>query len=209
MTQSHRTLIITVIALFLSFEGFSQGYLDDLAKQSCECLESIPQDMELNNLNMELGLCMLKAAKPYEKKLKKDHDINLSKIATEGQDVGERLGALIGVGMMAYCPDGMMAIVKMNQQNNEDMKVSDNTTTGNVNEITKDTFISFAIRTDNGITTKYYWLTPIETDLNLPFDYEKLINSNITVTYTEMEMYDDRIKEYRPFKVINSLKKLD
>lgn len=209
MTQIKSTLIITIISLFFNLEGFSQAYLDDLAKQSCECFESIPKQKDANSFNMEFGLCMLKAAKPYEKKLRKDHGIDLSNLASEGHSMGEKLGALIGMNMMSYCPDAMMEIAKTTQEDNKEVIEVDAVVSGTVNDIGNDTFISFSIKSENGISAKYYWLTPIKTDINLPVDYEKLINNNITVTYTEMDMYDDRIKEYRPFKIITSLKKID
>jgi len=51
--------------------GFSQSYVDEIAKETCECLNHISEDLDAEKYTLELGLCMINAASPYKKSLKK------------------------------------------------------------------------------------------------------------------------------------------
>ncbi|MBA4053558.1 MAG: hypothetical protein C0490_02495, partial [Marivirga sp.] len=88
--------------LFIA-DVFSQEYMDKIVVQSCECLGKVSEDLEGQQYNVELGLCMIEASMPYKKQLRKDYDINLDQIENEG----EKLGRIIGLKMVAVCPTAL------------------------------------------------------------------------------------------------------
>ncbi|MGC3943129.1 MAG: hypothetical protein QM762_01095 [Chryseolinea sp.] len=109
-------LLITLLALTFG-KAFSQDYLEVITKKSCSCLEDVPETLNNEEYNMKLGICIIEASMPYKKQIKKNHNIDLDNIETEGQN----LGRLIGLKMATVCPD---ALVKVTQK-----------TKGSVNEI--------------------------------------------------------------------------
>ena len=51
---------------------FSQDYMQKIAQETCTCVAGVPDTLKGQLLEVELGICMIKAATPYQKKLKKD-----------------------------------------------------------------------------------------------------------------------------------------
>ncbi len=94
-----RNILITIL-ITISTIGFSQDYIDKIALKTCEFLNTVSDTIEPERLNLELGFCMIEAAKPYKKQLKRDYNIDFSKIDTYGKE----LGMIIGLKMTSVCP---------------------------------------------------------------------------------------------------------
>lgn len=174
--------------------------MEDIAKESCDCLSKISDTLETERFNVEFGLCILAAAKPYKKQIKKDYDINLDNITREG----EQLGEIIGIQMATTCPDILMKMVNRVEQG-DILDVSENVVTGQVTAISDDKFVEFSIRDELGKISKYYWFTFIETDIQLSTDYKSLKDKFVQVHYITQEFFDARIGEYRTFKIIEKI----
>lgn len=183
---------------------FSQDYMDDIVIKSCECLTKVSDTLELNRLHMELGLCMINASMPYKKELLKDYDIDLNNIDSEG----EKLGTMIGLRMAGTCPNELIKLAEQTGELDQEIienQYVENVTIGEITKIDSDLFIAFTIKDEKGKSSKFYWLTFIESDFDLS-DYSTLINKNVSVTYTTQELYDNKIQEYRLFNIISSIK---
>ena len=140
--------LMKYIAVFFFFlfitDSFSQQYMDKIVVQSCECLGKVSETLEPEQYNVELGLCMIEASMPYKKQLKKDYDINLDQIESEG----EKLGRVIGLKMVAVCPT---ALVRMTKKNQETKKTeADDTIEGIITNVESDFFVSFHLKDDSG-----------------------------------------------------------
>ena len=195
-----------LIILFVSISNitFSQDYMDDIATKGCECLKSLPDSLENTRFNMELGACMIEAAKTYKKKLKRDYDIDFEKIDTQG----EELGRLVGIRMATICPDILVkAAERSNKSKEED--VAKNIIEGKVTNIIDDKFVEFSIKDENGKVSKYYWLTFIESNVELTNNYKSILDENVRITFFTQEFFDGRISEYRTFNIIQKLEKVD
>lgn len=185
--------------------------MDDIVNKACECLTNIPDTLDTQQYNMELGLCILEASSPYKKKLKKDFDIDLDKIDTEG----ESLGRLIGVRMTTVCPDALISISKRSAQKKlekEPLEISDlgfEKAHGFITNIEDDYFVVFSVKDENGKITKFYWLTFIDSSIELTQNYDALVGKTANISYEEMEFFDPKISEYRTFNVIKELLLLD
>jgi hypothetical protein len=176
--------------------------MDTIARESCACVEKM-QDTEMTDTYVaQLGVCMIVASEPYKEQLKEDHDIDFSEIDKEG----ERLGRIIGVKMLSVCPDVMLALTKkMNDYKaGKNKQVNEQVVSGKVAKIETDQFLVLHIKDNTGKTTKFYWLEFVKSD----FDTGKingLPGKKVEVTFTDVELFDPQIKEYRKFSVIREL----
>lgn len=192
--------ILVILLISGAHVVFSQDYMTTIAEKSCACLEKVPDTLETQQFNMELGLCMIEASMPYKKQIKKDHNINLENIDTEG----EKLGRLIGIKMVSVCPN---ILVKMTSTSKSRVNAKQNAeeAEGTITKIEKDFFVTFSIKDGSGKVNKYYWLTAIESDSDLVNNYSSLEGKSVSIAYKPIELFDPRINEYRQFLVIQEL----
>ncbi|MCB9174109.1 MAG: hypothetical protein H6589_05830 [Flavobacteriales bacterium] len=196
-----RYLIGLFFSIIISTSGFSQDYMKIIATKSCDCLDIMSDTLDVEESNMELGLCMIDASIPYKKQLKKDHDINFDKIAEHG----ERLGTIIGLEMASICPTKLLKLSKSREKGEAEYEYSNQIIQGEVVKIEDDLFVTIHLKDDFGKTAKYYWFTFIQSDYNLPLDYKSLIGKNIVITYNPQEFFDPRIVEYRRYNIISRI----
>lgn len=192
---------LIIIALFISNLIFSQKYMDEIAQESCKCIEKVADTLELNRRQMEIGFCMIEAASPYKKKLKKDYGIDFDYI----DEHAEELGRIIGLRMASFCPDAIMNVANSVNEGPPLEDLSENITTGKVIAIKDNLFVEFSIRDEQGKIAKFYWLTFVESDIQLSMEYRSLKDQNIQVHYSTQEFFDARINEYRTFNIIEKI----
>ncbi len=189
--------------LFLSPGVFAQDYMDEIAKEACACLDQIPEQLDAEEYNMKLGFCMIEAALPFKKQLKKDHGVDMNKIDVEG----EALGQLIALKMVGVCPEGLMKMAdkvnEVDQQNDLNM-LELKEYQGVISKVEDDQFVIFSVKNELGRNTKFYWLTFVESNIELSFKYKSLVDDLVKITYVSQEFYDARIGEYRIFNIIHS-----
>jgi len=197
--------ILLVLLFSISLFGFSQKYLVKIAEESCVCLENISDTINPEQINMEMGMCIIEAAIPYKKQLLKDHDIDMDQI-----DVyGEKLGMLIGVKLASVCPNTLLRVTKLgNTVSEEEPEEIDDIqiVNGTVTRIEDDQFVIFSIKDETNRLSKYYWLSGIESDIDITSNYLELLNKDIRIAYETIELFDPRIQVYRQFKVITEIK---
>ncbi|MFM1879173.1 MAG: hypothetical protein RLZZ241_2039 [Bacteroidota bacterium] len=181
-----------------------EDYMKTLVEKACQCLSEITEEDELTSVN--LGLCIINEAAKYKDELLLDHQINMANIDQEG----EALGRLVALEMLTQCPEQLKRMV--NARQSED-KVQDQaededvgySITGQVKSIQKSDFINFSITSQDGKTSKFYWLTFIEGNIDLQQEFESLTGKTVEVNYSEIELYDYNLGEYRTFNIIDSL----
>ena len=177
--------------------SFSQDYMDDIALKTCECLNNLPDNLEQEKMQESLGFCLINAASRHKKKIKKDFKFDFN---TMNAKQGEELGRAVGVKMATVCPD---VLIQMTDMANND--VSESFIEGSITTIVDDKFVEFSIKDIKGKTSKYYWFTYIESSTDLSTDYKNLIDKNVQVTFLPQEFFDARIGEYRTLNVILKL----
>jgi hypothetical protein len=194
--------ILILFSFVIITETFSQQYMDKIVVKSCECLGKVSEALEPQQYNIELGLCMIEASMPYKKQLKKDYDINLDDIETEG----EKLGRIIGLKMVAVCPTALVKMTKKNQENKKEE--SDDTIEGIITNVESDFFVSFHLKDEAGKVMKYYWLTLIETEQELTTSYPSIVGKTVRITFETKDFFDPKIEEYRQFFIIKKMELL-
>jgi hypothetical protein len=186
--------------VFVSYHSFSQTYLDKIVQESCNCVSKVSQTLDNEQYTQELGICMIVAAEPYRKQLKKDHNIDFDKIDVDG----EKLGKLIGIKMAAVCPDLILAVAKRSG-NSESAAVESKSFEGIITKIENEFFVVLHIKDESGKTNKFYWLTYVESGIDVADGYDSMVGKSIALTYRSEEFFDPKIKEYRSFSIIEKL----
>jgi len=198
-------LLFTLLFTISNF-SFAQKYMDDIAQTACECFEKLPDTLTTKEYEMKLGFCLLEAASPYQKQLKKDYKINFAKIDTEG----EELGRIIGLKMATICPDAFLKIMgETDFEEVEENNTTENIVTGKIIQISDDAFVVFSVKDEKGKISKFYWFTFIESNIELSTKYKTLADKKVIITYTTQEFFDTKLGEYRNFKIIQKLDVID
>lgn len=195
---------LLLVIITMASKTYTQSYMDNIAVKACECLTTISDSVSMERYQMELGLCMIDAASPYKKQLKKDYKIDFDKIDTQG----EELGKIIGFKMAGVCPDALLKIAtKVNSENN-DFETTYSEVMGQIISVDENYFVVFSVKDNKGKVSKFYWLTFIDSDVELPVDYKSLVDKTVKISYVSQEFFDPKIGEYRFFNIIQSLQKI-
>jgi hypothetical protein len=205
--------ILLLSLLFVSFTVFSQTKtLDKIAKETCEYL----QKDEVKKLNpkertTKLGVFILSMYGKYQKKLKKEGiKIDLSKGREGGRDFGQK----VGIAMVQFCPDTLMAFANEDNANEdkeedvvEEKESGSLVIEGNIVGIQGEEFSTLIISDTNGKTQKFIWISNFKGSdkLILGKDIEGL---KVEVSYKSIECYSPQLKEYISRKQITEIKYL-
>lgn len=197
-----RTLNLLALALLFSTPLMAQDYLDKIAQQACDCLYKVSDTLPEDRFNLELGLCIINASTPYSKQLKKDHGIKIENIDTEG----EKLGRLIGVRMAGICSERLLKVASRTSGDSEIPPPPPlGEYIGNITRIETEFFVVFSVKDESGKTSRFLWLTNIETKSDLVSQYQMLTGKEVKIGYEIQDIFDPKIGEYRRFNVIRSL----
>lgn len=177
-----------------------EAYMDTIAQKTCECI-SKKQEETKQLTSEELGVCLFQVARDYQAELKEDFDFDLENLA-DGE--GERLGELIGTRMAFTCPEILMSAAG-DMEEEEPAFSAKGTVTGVISE----PFVVFEVKQDNGRIGKFYWLSFVDTDLALQDSFEELKTQDVEIEFVGREIFDPRIREYKMFNVITSIKLRD
>ena len=192
----------------MAFTSFAQtDYMDKIAKASCECLDKVTNMSNQEQFNMELGLCMIEASQPYKSELLRDYAIDFAKI----DEQGEELGKLIGMRMATTCPGRLMEVASQMETAEDSEEEASNymTAQGRISRINSDIFVEFSVKNTESRTTRFYWLSYIDSNIDLPVNYETLVGKNVEITYQTQELFDARTGQYRVLNVLTQLNVLN
>jgi hypothetical protein len=203
-----KLLLATLLSGFIQ-PLLAQDYMEDITNKTCECIELISDTADKEMISLQVGLCFLEASSPYKKQLKKDHNIDFSNIDTDA----ERLGEIIGIHMATTCPEGLLKMVELMEIDLEEVAADEyNPTTndfttivGSIYEIKKGRFIEFYVKSELGKTYKILWLDPITSNMDITLEYNNLLNQQVSVVFSEKEVFDPRIDEYRTIYIAQQI----
>jgi len=173
----------------------AQDYLDAMAKRSCECVEKLPENINKQSITMQVGFCILQSASPDDKlKILKDHQVDMNNPMKDGQKTGE----LVGARMASVCP---ATLIKLSS----DAIEARGSVSGKINKVDADNFVVFSLQDASGKVSKYIWLTQVNSNLDLAASYKTLIGKTVKISFETKDVFDPKIGEYRPFKIITNL----
>ena len=186
---------LIILAFSLNAQEEEKDYLEIIAERSCECIAE-KKAADENVTTQSLGACLLQNAAEYKERIKDDYDIDLNNFI--GKE-GERFGEILGTRMAFVCPDILIEAA-------EDETVEEEfEAMGTIQKIDTEPFVVFSVKNENGRSEKFYWLTFVETEFDLQQSFEELKGKKVIITYSEFEIFDPRIKEYRLLNVLNTI----
>lgn len=191
-------ILFSIILINTHLAHSQEDYMAKIVENSCRCLAEIPTTEELSSIR--IGLCMIQEANIYKEELLRDHGINMDNIDVEG----ERLGRLIAMEMITSCPEQIQRIASNIDKYDEDddsiQKIQ-----GVIKAIDKNDFIAFSVTSDDGKTSKFYWLNFINSNKDIQNEFNSYKKKKVEIEYSIYEFYDPNLGEYRNYNVIESL----
>lgn len=194
MRKALFTFIFLLIYVSLKAQ---EAYMSEVAQDVCDCIAE--RKLAKPDISKsELGVCILTSVQDYKVQIARDYNVDLNNL--HGEEA-TKLGELIGFELLHVCPETLMEIGKMTE--NEEIETF--TATGTVQNISEGPFVIFEVKNENNRIEKFYWLTYIDTDFDLQNTYSDLMNKKVDITFFINELFDPRIKEYRMFNLIHTL----
>jgi hypothetical protein len=198
--------ILALLFILISCFAFSQDYKKEFSKAVCDCIKKIDtEEKGRKNMSSEFGLCAFKSAGPYKKELKRDYGIDFVTDLENGEKL-KNFGVQVGILMMNECADTFLKVMKSDDSSESGTASSKQLINGTITKIEKDNFVVFYLVGDNKVLNKFYWISNVESNMDLPKEYSRLINKKVSISYYTSEIFDVKINDYRNLNIISSLK---
>lgn len=197
-----------VLFLFVLCSNFlnAQDILDVMANESCNCIKNKkldPKAISSEQFQMELGTCIVKSYSTYREEYKK-----INKSDYKDNDSMRKHGEDVAIKMFAICPEILMA---MNNGDEEDIAAIEATTEslkieGDVTDIVIKQFVTIRVKDKYRMVHDMILLDNFDT-ATLYTQGKIKKRDIISVSYSEVELFDPKAKEYRFYKIITGLEK--
>lgn len=201
--------IILLFVLITSSAYSQDAIIDIVAKETCECMSAKKTDLtkvNVEDLQMDLGICMLKSYSEHSKDFDESSKINI----TDEEEMGA-FGEKIAMKMINYCPDfiielGKIAIAEDEAAAFEEGKKQSASIEGVITEIKYDQFVTISVKDKNNRIHNLLLLNYFDTaSLFTNGDVKK--GTSVVISYSDTELYDSTSKDFRFYKVISGLEK--
>lgn len=198
----------TVSFLLVLCSGFlhAQDVLDVMANESCDCIRNKNLDLKAissEQIQLEYGICIVKSYSAHREEYNKTNKSDF-----KDKDSMRKLGEDVAIKMFDICPEILMA---MNKDDEEAISVADVATEflkidGEVTDIVIEQFVTIKIKDKYRIVHDMILLDNFDTATL--YTQGKIKKKDvISVSYSEVELFDPKAKEYRFYKVITGLEK--
>ena len=182
---------------------YSQVGLDLIAKETCECLDAKKvkePKLSGDELKKDVGICIIKSYSDHKSELNSEEKEKFND--TDGMG---KLGETVALKMLAFCPNMIMELGKNSKDEIADDK-EDAFILGEVIDIQSEQFITLQVKDQNGRKYSFLLLTYFDTaPLLTNNDIKK--KDKLKISYTEIELFDSKAKEFRYFKILTKLEK--
>ncbi len=201
-----KKLILFALA-FGAVSAQSQDVFDTMALETCNCIKSKRPSLETTSseeLKADYLNCFLTSYSANADAISKVESVNL-----QDQTQMERFGEQVAMKMLTHCPDYLIALGTAFEEEEQAEIVEESryfTVDGEISDIKTEQFVTIIVKdqfskTHNLLFMDYFDSAALYTDSKIKK------KDKISVTYSEVEMYDPKLKEFRYFKVIAGLEK--
>lgn len=195
--------IFLLIILFFNFVAYSQDVLGIIAKETCQCLDDKKAKSESfkgQELKTAVGICMIKSYSDHISEFKGDERVKF-----DDKDGMRKLGQVVGVKMLETCPNMILELGK--EATDEDaVEEEDPILSGEVVDIKWEQFVTLQLKDKTGRNYNFLLLDSFDT-ASLLTNNEIKKKDKLNVSYTEIELFDSKAKEFRYFKILTKLEK--
>lgn len=201
-----KKITVLLISLFSFANVMAQdSALDKMAKDICDYFnknEKEFKNMSTDDLTAKLGVQMVQSYLKYKDELAKE---GIVFDLTKGRAEGEKMGAKVGLGMVKFCPDVLMAIAGDEIYEDEEETPTESYLEGTLRKVSGDDLFIVELKDTDGKTQKFVWLTNFEGSDKL-IDLGKDVKGvQVRVAYTNLEYFSPKLKEYIVRKKITRL----
>ena len=198
--------IFFILIVLCNSVSYSQDIFDVIGKETCECLNAKKIDyfkMNKKEMQTQVGVCMIQSYSSHLSEFKPE-----DKISFDDEKGMQNLGEKVAMKMMVSCPEIIMEMGKRSiDEDDSTEEVKENAfIEGEITEIKTEQFITLQVKDKNGRSFSFLLLDYFET-ASLLTNNEINKKDSIKVSYTEIELFDPKNKEFRYFKIITDLEK--
>lgn len=202
-----KKLIILFFSIFSLFSYSQEDFKKIIAQNTCKCVKDVKKEnLTKKQIEFQFGICMFKVANPYKAEIKKEFGIDISDFSKKENMY--KLGTEIGILMAQECPDVFEQFIPedKNDTQTEEVVSSEELMNGEITKIEKDTFVIFYLKGDNGILTRFYWISNVDSNIELEKKYQDLVGKKVNITYYSADIFDHKINDYRKVNILSMLK---
>ncbi|MBX9808305.1 MAG: hypothetical protein K2X95_10970 [Flavobacteriaceae bacterium] len=198
---------IAVLLVFLSSSLiYSQDAYEIMAKETCECLSQKKLDyasISKDDLQKEVGLCIIKSYTSHLNDFKPEEKIDFD----DEEGMG-KMGEAVALKMLTHCPETIMELGKLaeNEDKNTNVNITTSTIEGEILDIKIEQFVTIILKDKNGRVHNFLILDYFDT-ASLFTNNEIKKKDIISISFSESELYDPKMKEFRYFKIISKIEK--
>ena len=182
-------------------QKLSKAQLDDkLGDTACEC--ATKGEVNKDNIELTIGLCILEAANKYEKDVEKHYGKNI--ISDEAKM--EKLAYNVGAKMGMKCPTIFKYILDNEADQTEGMAEEEEYAmiSGKIFDIKSEQFITFSVKETSGKNHHFILLSNFDNAYLLT-DKVLKANDNVDVSYYELEFYDAKLGKFISYSIITDI----
>ena len=206
--MKNRIIGMAAAACLLTVSASAQDVLDKIAKESCGCATQLDTTLNEEERNMQLGLCMLQSAMPYQKELKKKHGIDLNNIDRDG----EKFGQMLGMRLAVQCPEFVALMARMSEEDEVAEEVAPatpmlptSTLEGALSTVKSAQFLTLVIRKEDGSSVELLFLDHADGVDQVLRKPDQGRGTTGTWTYATQDLFDPVSRSYRPFYVVKGV----
>lgn len=199
-------ITLALVASFLQADTLrAQDVLDKIAKESCGCASDLDTTANAEQRNVQLGLCMLQSASPYQKELKKKYDIDLNDLENQG----ERFGQLIGMRLAVHCPEFVALMARMSAESEVEeappAEVPFSTMDGALTTVKSGQFLTLVVKKEDGSSQELLLLEHAEGVQQVLSRPDQGRGTMGSWSYAIQDLFDPVSRSYRPFYVVKAV----
>lgn len=198
-----KKVIFTAIAL-IGAASYGQDVIQTIAAETCSCISEKKLDLEKvpgQQLESEFAGCFFNSYNTHLAEVEKVETIDFG----DEEQMG-KFGEKVAMKMLGICPDVLIAMGRSDDGSSETAAPVVQVVEGEVTDIKTSDFVTIVVKDKNGrshnlMLMNYFDSSSLYTD-NLLKKKDK-----VTVSYSEIDMYDPKAKEFRYYKIISGLEK--
>ncbi|MCI5084065.1 MAG: hypothetical protein MRY78_20365 [Saprospiraceae bacterium] len=190
--------------LLVNLSAQEKDILDVFAQETCDCIskkniESLSQEQ----INLELGYCIMQSLSKHTGEYEDKYEVDPS-----NPQSFSKFGEKIGFRMAATCPAILQKVATVGNADQTDAKRVVSEMVGTVKAI-RGTDINFlVIKDEQGRDQTFVWLRYFNGSDLLMDDVEELVGQKVKVTYSLIELYSPKAKDYYNQKEIKGIQLL-
>ena len=195
-----KTLLIILLTFFVSHLQ-AQEFLDDVAKDMCECIQSKEiEEMTQNQFVIQLSDCFIL----WIANNKNEFDTYTNGKALSEEDL-QSFGREVGIHMAKFCQDNIMRFIAKESTNQADETFANEI--GQIISIENQLFNIVHFKSLDGSLLKFLWLYEFEGDQILI--EKKFKNKQVSILFDTFSFYDPKSNSYINYRVIDRIQEIE